>query len=218
MPPSRRGWYERVLEPFLSHLNRRTSILIFSAFFSLTLFAWYRSVSHAPPHVLHHDYGELARQRGFDGVWDYQRDAENLMLDSRQCDQAFPGLFEEVDRPMRERMHNHITFEEIDTMPRQNGYVRCMIYNQQVRLQVYNTSLTLRSVADFSLGCNSCMSSTKQEVYTHARLRLCTPCTAPFSRPPNLYPTLNSHSIPTTGSPPSLCGGLPAAPKTPTSG
>ena len=55
------------------------------------------------------------------------------MLDSQQCDLAFPGLFEEVDRPVNARMHNPITFEEIDTMPKQNGYVRVMIYNQQVR-------------------------------------------------------------------------------------
>ena len=41
-------------------------------------------------------------------------------------------MFEEVDRPMNERMHNPITVDEIDTIPKQNGYVRAMIYNQQV--------------------------------------------------------------------------------------
>jgi hypothetical protein len=130
--PSSRGWYERTVEPVLSNLNRRTSIAIVSVFFTFTLFAWFRSSYTAPGPELRSDYGAFGRRAGFDGTWNYERDAENLMLDSQQCDQAFPGLFEEVDRPVRERLHNHITFQEIDKMPRQNGYVRAMIYNQQV--------------------------------------------------------------------------------------
>ncbi len=130
-PSSRRAWYERTIEPLLATLNRRTSILLVSVFFTLTLLVWYRS-SYVSAPLLHSSYGAYAAKRGFDGTWNYQRDAENLMLDGQQCDQAFPGLFEEVDRPMKKRMHNHITFEEIENMPKQNGYVRVMIYNQQV--------------------------------------------------------------------------------------
>lgn len=132
VPSSRRGWYERTVEPLLATLNRRTSILFVSIFFTISLFAWYRSFYLSSAPLLHSNYGAFAAKRGFDGTWNYQRDAENLMLDSQQCDQAFPGLFEEVDRPMNDRMHNPISFEEIDTMPKQNGYVRAMIYNQQV--------------------------------------------------------------------------------------
>jgi hypothetical protein len=125
--------YERTIEPLLATpLNRRTSILVVSILFTFTLFAWYRSAYGSSAPLLHSDYGAYGRKRGFDGTWNYQRDAENLMLDSQQCDQAFPGLFEEVDRPVNERMHTPITVEEIDAIPKQNGYVRAMIYNQQV--------------------------------------------------------------------------------------
>jgi hypothetical protein len=130
-PSSRRGWYERAVEPLFASLNRRTSILLASGFFTFTLLVLYKSVYASAP-LLHSDYGAFAQKRGFDGTWDYQRDAENLMLDSQQCDQAFPGLFEEVDRPVKDRRHNHVTMEEMENMPKQNGYVRCMIYNQQV--------------------------------------------------------------------------------------
>lgn len=54
------------------------------------------------------------------------------MLDSQQCEQAFPGLFEEVERPMNDRMNSHITLDEINAVPQRNGYVRAMIYDQQV--------------------------------------------------------------------------------------
>lgn len=54
------------------------------------------------------------------------------MLDSQQCERAFPGLFEEVERPVKNRKTSHITALELDRVPKQNGYVRAMIFNQQV--------------------------------------------------------------------------------------
>ncbi|KIW67558.1 hypothetical protein PV04_06802 [Phialophora macrospora] len=132
MPSSRTGLYERTIEPLMGTLNRRTSILLLSVLLTFSLVAWYRSAYGSPAPLLYSDYGAYGRKRGFDGTWNYQRDAENLMLDSQQCDQAFPGLFEEVDRPVNERTHTPITVEEIDAIPKQNGYVRAMIYNQQL--------------------------------------------------------------------------------------
>ncbi|OAG33794.1 hypothetical protein AYO21_12111 [Fonsecaea monophora] len=143
MPASRRGFYDHAVEPLLATFNRRTPLVLLSVLCTFALFAWYRSAHGPSAPLLHSDYGAYGRKRGFDGHWDYRRDAENLMLDSQQCEQAFPGLFEEVERPVNQRMHNPITFEEIDAMPKQNGYVRAMIYNQQV----YTTDLYVIATA-----------------------------------------------------------------------
>jgi hypothetical protein len=115
-------------------LNRRAPIVIVSIFVTFTLVAWYKSTHKTSPPILENDYGSFGRKKGFDGTWNYKRDAENLMLDSQQCEQAFPGLFGEVERPVNDRLHSPITIEELDAVPQQNGYVRAMIYNQQVHL------------------------------------------------------------------------------------
>lgn len=54
------------------------------------------------------------------------------MLNSAQCELAFPGLFEEIERPKRSRRRRKITQDEIDAIQPRNGYVRAMIYDQQV--------------------------------------------------------------------------------------
>ena len=69
----------------------------------------------------------------FDGTWNYKRDANNFLLTDAQCGVAFPGLYEEVERPIARRRRNHITFQEIDAIKPKNGYIRCLIYDHQVR-------------------------------------------------------------------------------------
>jgi hypothetical protein len=54
------------------------------------------------------------------------------MLTDTQCDQAFPGLFKEIDRAVEHRRNKAITMQEIDDIVPSNGYVRAMIYEQQV--------------------------------------------------------------------------------------
>ncbi|KAI9831932.1 MAG: hypothetical protein M1819_004654 [Sarea resinae] len=71
------------------------------------------------------------RQR-FDGVWDYRRDARDLLLSPAECDAAFPGLFEEVERAVKDRMGKNITVEEVDAIPKRNGYVRAMVFDQEL--------------------------------------------------------------------------------------
>jgi len=68
----------------------------------------------------------------FDGRWDFTRDAHNLLLTNAQCDQAFPGLFKEIDRAVEHRRHKTITLQEVDDIVPSNGFVRAMIYDQQV--------------------------------------------------------------------------------------
>ena len=76
--------------------------------------------------------GYPGRANSFDGRWDPQRDSKNLMLSDEQCDQAFPGLFEEAERPVHERRGRNITLEEVDAITPVNGYVRAMIVDQEV--------------------------------------------------------------------------------------
>lgn len=68
----------------------------------------------------------------FDGYWNFYRDRNNLMLDNAQCEVAFPSLFDEVKRAVEERRHKHVTVDELDSIVPKNGYVRAMIYDQEV--------------------------------------------------------------------------------------
>lgn len=68
----------------------------------------------------------------FDGKWNYQRDRDNLLLTQGQCDQAFPDLFADIERASELRSANPITIDELDSITPRNGYIRAMIYDQQV--------------------------------------------------------------------------------------
>ncbi|EXJ90583.1 hypothetical protein A1O1_03686 [Capronia coronata CBS 617.96] len=112
-------------------LHRAPFVLLPFGLVTCALLTWYLLV-HATP-FSHSAQGFGAGKGRFDGTWHYNRDANNLMLDSQQCDQAFPGLFEEVQRPVNARLHGpRITLDDIDSIPRRNGYVRAMIYDQQL--------------------------------------------------------------------------------------
>jgi hypothetical protein len=73
------------------------------------------------------------RKQLFDGSWNYQRDRDNLMLTQDQCDQAFPDLYTEIDRARDVRKSRLISLKELDAIPARNGYIRAMIYDQQVK-------------------------------------------------------------------------------------
>ncbi|ATZ52635.1 hypothetical protein BCIN_08g02930 [Botrytis cinerea B05.10] len=75
---------------------------------------------------------------GFDGTWNYTRDYRNLFLTQEQCDVAFPGLFEEVERPVKLRKNKKVTKKELDDTPALNGFIRAMIFDQQ--LYIIDTS------------------------------------------------------------------------------
>ena len=88
--------------------------------------------------------------------WDFVRDARNFLMTDARCDEAFPGLFKEIDRAVEERRDNHITKKELDSIKEEidrtdkekeekkkvKGYMRAMIYDQQVHLLSYNTHFT----------------------------------------------------------------------------
>ncbi|KAA8567751.1 hypothetical protein EYC84_008219 [Monilinia fructicola] len=76
----------------------------------------------------------------------YTRDYRNLVLTQRQCDLAFPGLFEEVERPVQLRREKKVTRRELDETPRLNGFIRAMIFDQQLYIldtsgQIYSRGL-----------------------------------------------------------------------------
>jgi hypothetical protein len=53
------------------------------------------------------------------------------MTDAR-CDEAFPDLFREIDRAVDLRKDDHVTKKELDEIMKVKGYMRAMIYDQQV--------------------------------------------------------------------------------------
>lgn len=77
-------------------------------------------------------------QHQFNGSWNYERDRDNWLLSQGQCDQAFPDLFADIDRARDARSAKPITLEELDSIEPRNGYIRAMIYDQQVSLQHIN--------------------------------------------------------------------------------
>lgn len=137
-------------------LGRRIFVLTIPALGIFACICWYRLTLDISLSPIRHDIGGLRRKDEFDGTWNYTRDVGNLLLDSQQCEEASPGLSEEVARPMNNRMNTHITLKELDAIPQQNGYVRAMIDNQQVCIQhstqYWSTSFFHRLFTDISVG------------------------------------------------------------------
>lgn len=77
-------------------------------------------------------------QHRFNGAWSYERDRDDLLLTQGQCDLAFPDLFADLERAGAARADRPITLREIDSVPPRNGYIRAMIYDQQVGPSVYS--------------------------------------------------------------------------------
>ena len=71
----------------------------------------------------------------FDGNWNPARDSLNLLLNDDQCTEAFSGLFADINRAIEDRGGMQVSVAELERVPRINGYVRGMIYNQEVRSQ-----------------------------------------------------------------------------------
>lgn len=75
---------------------------------------------------------QLSHDDNFSGVWNYTRDAKNTKLSNEQCEVAFPQLYEEIDRAAGLRRKKPITLKELDEVPIANGYIRAMIFNNEV--------------------------------------------------------------------------------------
>lgn len=64
--------------------------------------------------------------------WNPEKDGKRLVMDTRHCENNFPGLYQELDRMIKKRLHDKITSKMLDAIERRNGYIRVMLYNQQV--------------------------------------------------------------------------------------
>lgn len=96
----------------------------------LGLFVYQRPRRRVPP--VRSPLSQPHGQHQFDGSWNYERDRDNLLLTQGQCDQAFPDLFADIDRARDARSSYPITIQELDSITPRNGYIRAMIYDQQV--------------------------------------------------------------------------------------
>ncbi|CAI7650745.1 unnamed protein product [Penicillium manginii] len=89
-------------------------------------------------------------QHSFDGAWRYERDRDNLLLTQGQCDLAFPDLFADLERAGAARADRPITLGEIDSVPPRNGYIRAMIYDQQLYVIAKEGAVWSREIATLS--------------------------------------------------------------------
>jgi hypothetical protein len=115
-------------------LTRRTQVLAAALTFGLILLFWYSgsysSYQSGPYKKPVNRFNGQSNGR-FDGTWNYQRDKDNLLLTLDQCDAAFPGFFAEVDRAV-DHWKGGVKEEDVDAIKQQNGYVRVMIYDNQL--------------------------------------------------------------------------------------
>ncbi|KAJ5960644.1 CAZyme family GT90 [Penicillium vulpinum] len=72
------------------------------------------------------------------------------MLTQDQCDQAFPDLYAELDRARDDRKSRLISLKDIDAIPARNGYIRAMIYDQQLYVIDKEGSIWSREKATLS--------------------------------------------------------------------
>ncbi|KXG52076.1 Lipopolysaccharide-modifying protein [Penicillium griseofulvum] len=109
--------YLRYFEAFMATTKRRI-VVILTPILILAVFVWYR-----------------------------QPDIDNLLLNHDECAQAFPALFDEIERAKRDRQSRPITLKEIDSITPRNGYIRAMIYDQQLYVIATEGHIYSREIA-----------------------------------------------------------------------
>ncbi|KAF2192674.1 hypothetical protein K469DRAFT_621220 [Zopfia rhizophila CBS 207.26] len=65
-------------------------------------------------------------------TFSYRRDGSNYALDEDQCQVAFPGLYEDIERAKGVRGRNKITEQELSSFKLTKGMVRAMIFNGEL--------------------------------------------------------------------------------------
>ena len=65
--------------------------------------------------------------------YNYERDNANWGLSAGQCDSAFPGLFEDVNRAVKFwKTRDGVTSQDLDAVPMRNGMARVLVRNNQL--------------------------------------------------------------------------------------
>ncbi len=114
-------------------LYKRQRLVVIGTFVLAVVLLWYETRGSPSLAFLRGKQTPVDYRTSFGGTWKYRRDGSNLLLDRKQCQTAFPGLLEEVDRAVASRRQQHISVADLDGIVPKNGYVRAMIYDQEVR-------------------------------------------------------------------------------------
>ncbi|ORY11507.1 glycosyl transferase family 90-domain-containing protein [Clohesyomyces aquaticus] len=64
--------------------------------------------------------------------WEYKSDAQHYGLEDGQCQAAFPGLFEDVERARKHRRGKKVAERELSGFPLSKGMVRAMIFGGEL--------------------------------------------------------------------------------------
>ncbi|PMD41272.1 DUF821 domain protein [Hyaloscypha variabilis F] len=131
--------------------RRRPGIFYAAPAFGLSLlFLWFwinrpheQPVFYPPPRPVNAPEQEVVKED-----WDFVRDARNLLMTDARCDEAFPELYKEINRAVEVRKGDHVTSKELDKIMKVPGYMRVMIYDQQLYiLDVAEVAINLREQA-----------------------------------------------------------------------
>jgi len=133
----------------LMGIMRRRSAIVFTSIFLLIVWFWNGAASRDDASVGRARVDDIrtGSNETFDGEWAFHRDQHNLRLDATQCDRAFPGLFEEIERPWKDRRLRRITLNELNSIEPRNGYVRAMIYDHQLYVIATDGKIYSRDIA-----------------------------------------------------------------------
>jgi hypothetical protein len=67
-----------------------------------------------------------------DWKFTFGRGDRDLVLDDQDCDAAFPGLYDEINRATQSRGYRQIMLQKLTTIETSNGMVRAMIHDRHV--------------------------------------------------------------------------------------
>ncbi|KAF2625877.1 hypothetical protein BU25DRAFT_432464 [Macroventuria anomochaeta] len=77
--------------------------------------------------------GQNATEEAGNWLFNYKRDRNNYALDEAQCDSAFPGQYEDIERAVKVRKRwGKVTEADLSSFDLTKGMVRAMIYDREL--------------------------------------------------------------------------------------
>jgi hypothetical protein len=126
--------------------------------------------------------GQNASEEADNWLYNYKRDRNNYGLDEAQCDSAFPGQYEDIERAVKVRKRwGKVTEADLSSFDLTKGMVRAMVYDREV-----SRCLGALQLARMLTMYSSTFSRPSSSTTSTARKRSprSVPCTAPSSPPP----------------------------------
>lgn len=97
--------------------------------------------------------GQNASEEAANWLFSYKRDRNNYGLDEAQCDSAFPGQYEDIERAVKVRKRwGKVTEADLSSFDLTKGMVRAMIYDREVSLET-NRNGGRRTLTSAALHC-----------------------------------------------------------------